>query len=109
MIAPFELVIRQADIATATDRYIAEIGIKNGVIQVIGKDLAASHEEIDAAGRLMTPGGIDGHCHLDQPMTDGSKMADDFLSDTRSAASGGTTTVIPFACQLKGATIRKNR
>ena len=58
MIVPFDLVIRQADIATATDRYIAEIGIKNGVIQVIDKDLAADHEEIDAAGRLLAPGGI---------------------------------------------------
>ncbi len=106
MIAPFDLVIRQADIATATDRYIVDIGIKNGVIQVIGKDLAAGHEEIDAAGRLMTPGGIDGHCHLDEPMTDGSKMADDFLSGTQSAC-GGTTTVIPFACQLRGQSLQK--
>jgi dihydropyrimidinase len=98
MIPPFDLAIRQANIATATDRYIAEIGIKNGVIQLIGKDLAAGHEEIGAAGRLMTPGGIDWHCHLDQPMTDGLKMADDFLSGTRSVASCGTTMMIPFAC-----------
>jgi dihydropyrimidinase len=48
------------------------------------------------------PGGVDGHCHLDQPMPAGMKMADDFASGTRSAACGGTTTVIPFAAQAKG-------
>ena len=48
------------------------------MIQVICKDLAAGHAEIGAAGRLMTPGGIDGHCYLGQPMTDGSKMTDEF-------------------------------
>ena len=62
--------------------------------------------EIDAAGRWVLPGGVDGHCHLDQPMSDGSRMADDFRSGTRSAACGGTTTVIPFACQLKGQSLR---
>ena len=46
------------------------------------------------------------HCHLDQPMTDGSKMADDFYSGTLSAACGGTTTVMPFACQFKGQSLR---
>ena len=45
MIAPFELVIRQADIAVTTDQYVADIGIKNGVIQVIGKDFAAGYEK----------------------------------------------------------------
>jgi len=89
-------VIRQVDITTATYRYIAEIGTNNGVIQVICKDLAAGHAEIGAAGRLMTPGGIDERCYLDQPMKDGSKMIDEFLSGTRSAAFGGATMMIPF-------------
>ncbi len=55
---------------------------------------------------MVTPGGIDSHCHLDQPMSDGSVMADDFESGTISAAFGGTTTVIPFACQAKGLSLR---
>ena len=54
----------------------------------------------------MLPGGVDAHCHLDQPIGDGSVMADDFRSGTRSAACGGTTTVIPFACQQKGKSLR---
>jgi dihydropyrimidinase len=102
MSVAFDVVIRHADIATATDRYLADIGIVNGRIEAIGKHLGGGREEIDAQGRLVTPGGVDSHCHLDQPMSDGAKMADDFLSGTRSAACGGTTTVIPFACQFKG-------
>jgi dihydropyrimidinase len=43
---------------------------------------------------------------MDQPMSDGSRMADDFDSGPRSAAFGGTTTVIPFACQQKGQSLR---
>lgn len=106
MNAGFDLVIRNAEIATATDRYIADIGVVNGKIEAISRGLAAGHSEIDAMGRLVTPGGVDSHCHLDQPMSDGSKMADDFLSGTRSAACGGTTTVIPFACQFKGQSLQ---
>ncbi len=104
--ADFDLVIRNAHCATAADVFDADIGIRDGKIAALGKALAPGREEIDAAGRWVLPGGIDGHCHFDQPMTDGSKMADDFLSGTRSAACGGTTTVIPFACQFKGQSLR---
>ena len=106
MSSVFDTVIRRAEIATASDRYLADIGISQGRITAIGLDLDSGREEIDAQGRLLTPGGIDGHCHLDQPMSDGSRMADDFLSGTRSAACGGTTTVIPFACQFKGSSLQ---
>ncbi len=102
-----DLIVRNADIATAADRYTADIGVRDGRIAVIAQGLddsllKAGGRVIDAAGRLVTPGGVDSHCHLDQPMSDGSTMADDYLTGTRSAAAGGTTTVIPFACQLRG-------
>lgn len=102
----FDLVIRNAHCATAADVFDADIGIRGGKIVALGLNIGAGLEEIDAAGRWVLPGGIDGHCHFDQPSTDGSVMADDFLSGTRSAACGGTTTVIPFACQLKGQSLR---
>src|SRR4029077_12289194 len=47
------------------------------------------------------------HCHFDQPMRDSVTLADDFLSGTVSAAHGGTTTVVPFACQLQGQSLRE--
>ncbi|KAF7599886.1 MAG: dihydropyrimidinase [Candidatus Dactylopiibacterium carminicum] len=102
----FDLVIRNARAVTAADQFDTDIGISGGRIVALGRQLAAGSQEIDAAGRYVTPGGIDAHCHFDQPTGDGSVMADDFVSGTRSAACGGTTTVIPFACQQKGQSLR---
>ena len=101
-----DLVIRNANVVTAADTFRCDIGIADGRIAALGLGLAQGQREIDAAGRHVTPGGIDSHVHLDQPTGDGSVMADDFLSGTVSAACGGTTTVIPFACQQKGESLR---
>lgn len=98
----FDLVIRNARVATASDTFDSDIAIRAGRIVQLGLGLAAGEREIDAAGRVVTPGGVDAHCHLDQPMAPPLKMADDFDSGTRAAACGGTTTVIPFAAQDKG-------
>ncbi|MFO1306334.1 MAG: dihydropyrimidinase [Burkholderiales bacterium] len=100
-----DLVVRNARVATAADVFECDIGVSGGRIAALGRDLAG-RRAIDAAGRWVLPGGVDSHCHLDQPMSDGSRMADDFRSGTRSAACGGTTTVIPFACQQKGGSLR---
>ncbi len=99
---PFDLVIRHADVATASDRFTCDIGIRDGRIAALALSLPEGREEIDASGLLTLPGGIDAHCHLDQPMPEGMRMADDFYTGTRSAACGGTTTLIPFAAQQKG-------
>jgi dihydropyrimidinase len=103
---PLDLVVRNARVATAADVFECDIGISGGRIAALARGLPVGAKEIDAAGRWVLPGGVDGHCHLDQPMSDGSTMADDFRSGTRSAACGGTTTVIPFACQIKGQSLR---
>ena len=103
---PFDTVVRNGLIATACDTMTADIGIRDGQVVALGQGLARGRDEIDASGRLVLPGGVDAHCHLDQPMDEGLKMADDFLSGTRSAACGGTTTVIPFAAQIKGQSLR---
>lgn len=97
-----DLVIRHARVATASDTFACDIGIRAGRIALLGEGLPAATREIDAAGRTVTPGGVDAHCHLDQPMEGPARMADDFLTGTRSAACGGTTTIIPFAAQMKG-------
>src|SRR5688572_8655364 len=101
-----DLVIRDADLATAGDRSRCDIGVRAGEVVALGRGLPRAGREIDAAGRLVTPGGVDAHCHLDQPMPAPMKMADDFESGTRSAACGGTTTVVPFAAQAKGQSLR---
>jgi dihydropyrimidinase len=101
-----DLVVRNARVATATDVFESDIGVAGGRIAALASGLPRGARELDAAGRLVTPGGVDGHCHLDQPMPPPMRMADDFLSGTRSAACGGTTTVIPFAAQQKGHSLR---
>jgi len=101
-----DLVIRNAVVATASDTFACDIGIRGGRIALLGEGLPAGEREIDAAGRTVTPGGVDAHCHLDQPMEGPAKMADDFLTGSRSAACGGTTTIIPFAAQMKGQSLR---
>jgi dihydropyrimidinase len=103
-----DLVIRRARVATASDQFDCDIGIAGGRIVALAEALQAhaGTPEIDAAGRFVTPGGIDAHCHLDQPMLPPVRMADDFVTGTRSAACGGTTTVIPFAAQAKGGSLQ---
>ena len=102
----FDLVLRNARVATASDTFESDIGVRGGRVVALGVGLAGGRQEIDAAGRVVTPGGVDAHCHLDQAMEGPARMADDFTSGTRSAACGGTTTVIPFAAQIKGQSLR---
>jgi dihydropyrimidinase len=101
-----DLIVRNANIATATEAFTGDIGVANGRIVLLGQLDMPAKRVIDAGGRLVTPGGVDAHCHLDQPSTDGSVQADDFASGTISAACGGTTTIIPFAAQMKGSGVR---
>src|SRR6266851_936518 len=106
VMAEFDMVIRNAVVGTAADIFPAEIGISDGVITALGRRLGPARRDLDAGGRYVLPGGIDTHCHFDQPMRDTVTLADDFLSGTVSAAHGGTTTVVPFACQLQGHGVR---
>ncbi len=106
MTATFDCVLRNARLATASDTIDCDIGIRQGRIAMLGQGLAQGAREIDAAGRVVTPGGVDSHCHLDQPMEPPVRMADNFDTGTRAAACGGTTTVIPFAAQAKGSSLQ---
>ncbi len=102
----FDLVIRNAAIATASDQMQCDIGIQNGKITALAAQLPTVAIEIDATDKLVLPGGVDAHCHLDEPMGGDVVMADDFYTGTLSAACGGTTTVIPFARQPKGGSVK---
>jgi dihydropyrimidinase len=103
----FDLVIRNGTVATAADTTSCDIGIKDGVITTLGDNLASGEQEIDASGKLVLPGGIDSHCHIEQRSSAGVVCADDFYSATVAAAFGGTTTVIPFAAQHRGQSLRQ--
>jgi dihydropyrimidinase len=101
----FDLVVRNAVAVTASDIQRCDIGVRAGRIVALAERLDPGTRELDAQGRYVLPGGVDGHCHLDQPMPAPMRLADDFESGTRSAACGGTTTVIPFAAQEKGGSL----
>jgi dihydropyrimidinase len=103
----FDLVIRNGTVATAADTTVCDIGITDGVVVTLGKNLGPGTHEIDASERLVLPGGIDSHCHIEQRSSAGVVCADDFYSATVSAAFGGTTTVIPFAAQHRGQSLRQ--
>ncbi len=100
-----DLAIRGGTAVTPEGVVRADIGIAHGRIAVIG-GVGPAAEEIDAAGLLVLPGGIDAHVHLDQPTSDGTVMADGFESGTRAAAAGGNTMVLSFAMQEKGRSLR---
>jgi len=106
----FDLVIRGGTVVTAADVMRADVGVTNGKIVAIAERLAGGERSIDAGGRLVLPGGIDAHCHLDQPQapglaSKGAVMADGFRTGSISAAFGGTTTIVPFCVQHRGGSI----
>jgi dihydropyrimidinase len=94
--------IRNGRIITATDNYHADILIEGDVVSVIGAKLDMQAEvTIDAGGKLVIPGGIDPHTHMELPFG-GTQSSDDFRTGTIAAAHGGTTSIIDFAVQNKG-------
>ena len=103
---PYDLIIANGTIATASDIFSCDIGIRDGRIAALGHELGSATEVIDASGKLVLPGGIDSHVHVAQPSGDGIVMADGFESATRSAAFGGNTTIMPFLMQEKDAPLR---
>ncbi|HEX5079688.1 MAG TPA: dihydropyrimidinase [Geminicoccaceae bacterium] len=97
-----DLVVRNGTVVTASDSASCDVGVRDGRIAAVAERLPAAAREIDAQGRLVLPGGVDSHCHIEQLSGMGIWNADDFYSGTVSAAWGGTTTVIPFAAQHRG-------
>ncbi len=105
--AAFDLVIRNARIVNAENALEGDIAVKGGTIAAVGKVAGDGTREIDAAGKFVLPGGVDSHVHVEQRSGMGIMCADDFYSGTVSAAFGGTTTIIPFAAQHRGMSLRK--
>jgi dihydropyrimidinase len=88
--------IKNGTLITASETFEADILIEGDKISLIGKDLRhPSAEVVDAAGKLIMPGGIDPHVHLDLPMF-GTVSSDDHYTGHKAAAFGGTTTVMDF-------------
>ena len=94
--------IKNGRVVTAVDDYHGDILIDGETVSMIGKSIDVEADNvIDASGKLVIPGGIDPHTHMELPFG-GTESSDDFETGTRAAAHGGTTTIIDFAVQTKG-------
>lgn len=101
MAKAFDKIIKGGQVVTADKTVVADVGIQGEKIAKIAKNIPADGAEvIDAKGKLVMPGMIDAHVHLQLPFC-GTVSSDDFESGTRAAARGGVTTVIDYATQDK--------
>jgi len=98
----FDLKIAGGTVANAAETFSADIGVNGGRIVAIGKEIGDADRVIDAAGKLVLPGGIEAHCHIEQESSGGIMTADDYYSGSVSAAFGGNTCIVPFAAQHRG-------
>jgi len=102
--------IQNGHVVTAIDSYTADILVDGPTIGMIGVNLGKVvgpvDKTIDATGKLVFPGGIDPHTHMDLPFG-GTSSSDDFETGTRAAALGGTTTIIDFAVQYRGQSLNQ--
>lgn len=99
---PNTLIIRGARVIEGETLVLKDIAVANGQIVEIGPNLPLRGSDFDASGLIATPGGVDPHAHIEQRSGMGLMNADTFETATRSAALGGTTSVISFAAQGKG-------
>jgi dihydropyrimidinase len=94
-----DLIIRSGTIVTAEGTTTGDVAVRDGTIVAVDDRLGAVDGDVlDAGGKLVLPGGVDPHVHLEAG-TQGQRTADDFFTGTRAAALGGTTTVIDFCYQ----------
>ena len=98
----FDLILRGARVLSSDSDRVADIGIKGGRIAAVGDLSSQTGETFDCAGKIITPGGVDPHAHVEQMSGMGLMNADTFETGSKSALMGGTTTMITFAAQAKG-------
>ena len=102
----YDLVVRGGTLVTESHHGPCDIGVRDGRVVALAETLGPGTEELDASGQLVLPGGVDAHCHVDQRSSSGLMTADDFYTAGVSAACGGTTTIVPFAAQHRGQSLR---
>jgi dihydropyrimidinase len=91
------------DVLVEDEHVVALVAPGSGIVETW---LAGADRQIDATGRLVVPGGIDGHTHMEMPFG-GTQSVDTFETGTRAAAWGGTTTIVDFAIQSKGQSLHQ--
>ena len=96
------VLIKNGRVVTAVDDYHADVFISDETVTLIGRDVVIDADTVlDASGKLVIPGGIDPHTHIEMPFG-GTVTSDTFETGTRAAAYGGTTCIVDFAIQSRG-------
>jgi len=99
--AEFDLVVRGGEVATGFGTTRCDIGVRGGRIVALAESLETSGSAVDAGGLLVLPGGVDTHCHIEEAQP--TRVAEEsFVTASRSAFAGGTTSVVCFIPQWKG-------
>ncbi len=101
----YDLLVKNGTVVSASDTFIADIAVAQGRVVAVGKLDGDSKKVVDAKGKVVVPGGIDVHTHFDMPFM-GATTIDTFSTGSTSAACGGTTSIVDFAIQKKGETLR---
>jgi len=101
----YDLIVKNGTVVSASDTFIADIAVANGKVVSVGKVEVAAKKVVDAKGKVVVPGGIDVHTHFDMPFM-GATTIDTFSTGSTAAACGGTTSIVDFAIQKKGETLR---
>lgn len=100
------ILIKNGRLVTAAEDFIGDLYIEGEHIKLIGQNLTIDADQvIDATGKIVAPGGIDPHVHLEMPFM-GTFSSDTYETGTRAALHGGTTMVIDFILQTQGDTLR---
>jgi dihydropyrimidinase len=100
------ILIHNGTVVNSDGRQAADVLIENDKISEVRSGIdTTGHTVVDATGLFVIPGGVDAHTHMDMPFG-GTVSADDFLTGTRAAAIGGTTTIVDFAIQARGTRMR---
>src|SRR5688572_17071891 len=99
-----DLVIAGGTVVTAADTFVADVGVADGRIVQVGGEMPEGARRLDATGKLVLPGGVDPHTHLDSP-SQGTVTADDFATGGTAALCGGTTSVVDFCFPPRGGTL----
>lgn len=97
----YDLIIRGGTVVTEADQFAADIGIRGGQIEALGRSLTGG-PVLDASGLLVMPGGVDSHCHIEQLQRGGGADEETFVTGSTAALAGGTTSVVTFSTQFKG-------
>lgn len=102
---PYDLIVKGGTVVSASDTFIADLGVVNGKVVSVGKIAEPAKRVVDARGKVVIPGGIDAHTHFDMPFM-GATTIDNFTTGSTAAIFGGTTSIVDFAIQQKGKTFR---